>query len=208
MRRPDATIAWALVVVAIYLVVLSQSYGPALRWTARQALLIGEIIAAVLTQAVPLLTLGIITPLILHHGRDGTGRWAGIVLAAGSGGGIAGALIAGLFLVPGLGLTRSFLSIAALLAVTALSVIWCARSWFAAMASLAALALIMWCWERQKPDCVIESLYGQLEMRTTDTAKTLMIDGLPQTGCPSGLCAVKHCNMAICWNCRWRCGRT
>jgi MFS family permease len=116
---PGAAIAWALAVSAVYLVATSQLYGPALRWSAEQPLLIGEIIAAALVQAVPMMMLGLITPVILHHGRDGMGRWGGAVLAAGSGGGIAGALAAGLLLVPGLGLARSFLLLAALLAVAA-----------------------------------------------------------------------------------------
>jgi hypothetical protein len=87
---------------------LSQFYGPALRWSTDGPLLFGVIAAACITQAVPLGMLGAITPVILHHGNIAPGRWAGLVLAASSGGGIAGALTAGLVLLPRLGLTRSY----------------------------------------------------------------------------------------------------
>ena len=86
------TIAWALTIAAAYLTVLSYGYGPALRWAAEQPLVVGEIIAALLVQGVPVTMLGTIPPVILHHGHDGNAHWAALVLAAGSGGGILGAL--------------------------------------------------------------------------------------------------------------------
>ena len=75
--------------------------------------------------------LGMMTPVILHHRRDGTAHWAALVLAAGSGGGIVGALAAGLFFIPALGLARSFLVLAGLLAVAAVPAVWHGRCWLA-----------------------------------------------------------------------------
>ena len=118
--KPEGVIAWSLTLAAVFLVVLSQCYGPLLRWAAGQPLLAGEIMAAWIVQAVPLLALGTITPVILHQGRDASGRWGGTVLAAGSAGGIAGALAAGLLLPPAVGLARSLLALAAVLAAAAL----------------------------------------------------------------------------------------
>ena len=45
------TVAWALTVAATYLTILSHGYGPALRWSAEQPLLVGELIAACVIQA-------------------------------------------------------------------------------------------------------------------------------------------------------------
>jgi spermidine synthase len=109
------------------------------------------------------------------------------VLAAGSSGGVAGALATGLLLVPGLGLARSLLALAALLAVAAAPAICRGRCWLAAILLLGSLAASAWCWERQGQNRVVESLYGQLEVRTSEIATTLRIDGLPQTGLPKRL---------------------
>ena len=140
--EPATVIAWALLVAAGYLVVLSQFCNAALQWTAKLPLLIAEVGAAVLVQAAPLIVLGTITPVILHHGRNGTGCWAGVVLAVGSGGGIVGALAVGLLLVPAIGLTRSFLVVAAILAITAIPAIWYGRSRLAAIVLLLTLASV------------------------------------------------------------------
>ena len=185
--QPERVIAWSLTTAAGYLVVLSQAYRPLLRWTATEPLLVGEIMAAWIVQAVPLVALGTMTPVILHRGRDGTGRWAGAVLAAGSGGGIAGALAVGLLLAPAFGLARSLLALAALLAAAAAPAIVRGRCRLAAIVAIGSLAAAAWCWAHQEQDCVTESLLGQLEVRTSPLATTLLIDGLPQTGLPRRL---------------------
>ncbi len=185
--QPERVIAWSLTATAAYLIALSQTYGPLLRWAASQPLLAGEILAAAIVQAVPLAALGTMTPVILHHGQDRAGRWAGIVLAAGSGGGIAGALAAGLLLVPAFGLARSLLVLAALLAVAAAPAIVRGRCRLAAIFALVSLAAAAWCWAHHEQDRVTESLQGQLEVRTSPLATTLLIDGLPQTGLPKQL---------------------
>lgn len=182
-----ALIVWALAVAAGYLVVLSQVHGPALRWLAEPPLVLGAILAAAMTQAVPLAMLGTTTPAIIQFGRPRSGRWAGIVLAAGCGGAVAGALVTGFLLLPGLGLTRSLLVVAVLLAGTALPGAWTERRWWAGLLLLASLASAGWCWGRPAQGRVVESLYGQLEVRTTPSARVLLIDGLPQTGLPGQL---------------------
>ena len=183
----NASIIWALAIAAAYLVVFSQVHRPALRWSAETPLLLGAIIAAAMTQAVPLAMLGMVTPIILKYGRNRNGRWAGIVLAAGCGGGIAGALVAGFLLLPGLGLARSFLCVALLLSGTALPGAWAQRRWLGGLFLLTCLVSAAWCWGRQQQDGVAESLHGQLEVRSTALASVLLIDGLPQTGMPERL---------------------
>ena len=135
----NVVLPWALVIAAASVVLLSQCYAPLLRWAAKQPMVLGELAAAVMLQAVPLVMLGILTPVILHDGDHVAGPWAGAVLAAGSGGGIAGALGAGLLLLPSLGLTRSLLLLATLLAATAIPAVWTGRRWTAAVVLLLTL---------------------------------------------------------------------
>ncbi len=183
----NASIIWPLAVAAAYLMILSQAHRPILRWSAEPPLLLGAILAAATTQAVPMAMLGITTPIILKCGQNHSGHWAGIVLAAGCGGGIAGALVTGFLLLPGLGLARSFLCVAVLLAGTALPGALMERRWLAGLLLLTSLASAAWCWARQQRDGVVESLYGQLEIRTTTSARVLLLDGLPQTALPERL---------------------
>lgn len=184
--KPEGVIAWSLTLAAVFLVVLSQCYGPLLRWAAGQPLLAGEIMAAWIVQAVPLLALGTITPVILHQGRDASGRWGGTVLAAGSAGGIAGALAAGLLLPPAVGLARSLLALAAVLAAAALPAAFRGRHGWRRSARWDRLPRrpVAGCDEQNR---VIQSLHGQLEVRSDPLATTLLIDGLPQTGLPEHL---------------------
>ena len=186
---PPVALAWSLAVAAVYLVFLSQSQYALLRWVAGADLIVAELLAALVIQAVPLIALGAATPVVLHAGRDANGRWAGTVLAAGSGGGIVGALAAGLFLLPALGIERSLLALAAVVAGAAVPVAFCGRARFAALVALGTIGIAVWCWARHSSTGVVESYYGQLEVRTSEIDKTLTIDGLPQTGLPRRLAA-------------------
>jgi spermidine synthase len=188
-RRVSACrlIAWALAVSSACLVLVSQFHAAAVQWSADQPLAIGAIAAALVTQAVPLGMLGAISPAILDQERNATGRWAGTVLAAGSGGGIAGALGAGLVLLPGLGLTRCYLFLAGLLAVAALPAARHGRHWAAGMVLLVLLGMIAVCWRRHPPEAIVQSQYGQLEVRDIGLSRVLLVDGLPQTGLPEAL---------------------
>jgi spermidine synthase len=185
--KPLTVVTWALIVASIPLTILAQWYGPALRWSAEQPMLVGELIAVLAIQAVPMTMLGMISPVILHHRRDGGGRWAGCVLAAGSGGGIVGALATALLLVPGCGLACSFILLAAVLAVAALPAVWHQRRWLAGLVLLASFAMMAWSWVGPEESHVVESLFGQLEVRKNAVAKVLIIDGMQQTGLPTGL---------------------
>lgn len=196
-ERAGGVIAWSLAFAAACLVLLSQYYTSAMCWAAGQSLLLGALAAAMITQAVPLCLLGTITPAILRQGSR-KGPWAGLVLAAGSSGGIAGALLTGLVLLPELGLTRSYLLLAGVLALAAMPATWPKRRWLAALVILAALAMAAVCWCRHESGRVIQSRYGQLEVRKTETGRLLLIDGLPQTGLPAELRPATGCGMGIC----------
>jgi len=180
-------IAWSLAASSACLLLLAQFYNAAMRWAADCPLVLGTIMAALIIQAVPLGMLGTVTPVILHQERTTTGRWAGLVLAAGAAGGIAGALLAGLLLLPGVGLTRSYLAVAGLLALAAVPAVWPQRRWLAAGVLLALLTAVAVCWYRHRPGAVVQSRYGQLEVRDTGMSRVLLIDGLPQTGLPAEL---------------------
>ena len=91
-------------------------------------------------------------------------------------------------MIPGLGLAHSLLALAALLAIVAvsgdllraLSVCRDIGAWIQAAA--------VWYWTRGRSKIgVVESLYGQFEVRTSEIGSTLLIDGLPQTGLPKRL---------------------
>ena len=185
--QPCMVIAWSLAASSAYLLLLSQFYAHAMLWSAQCSLLIGAVAAALTTQAVPLILLGIITPTILQHGNGAAGRWAGVVLAAGSCGGIVGALAAGMICLPSLGLTRSYLLLAAALALLGMPAIWPQKRWLVGGVLLALLTAAAVCWRQHKPDTAVQSSYGQLEVRDTPTARILLMDGMPQTGLPSNL---------------------
>ena len=182
---PCGLISWSLTASSTCLLLVSQYYAAAMRWSASQPLLIGLIAAALITQAVPLGLLGSITPVILHNGQSGPGRWGGKILAFGSCGGIIGAIATGLVLLPGLGLTRSYLILSGLLGLTALPAVWPNRRWLAAGFLLVSLALSAVCWYCHKHDAAVQSAYGQLEIRDTGLSHVLLIDGMPQTGLPT-----------------------
>ena len=81
-----------------------------------------------------------------------------LVLAAGSGGGIVRAAGRGPPAHTGLGLARSFLVLAAILAAAAIPGVWHGRRWLAALLLLASLAFAAWCWNRPQQNRVVESL--------------------------------------------------
>jgi spermidine synthase len=129
--------------------------------------------------------LGVLTPVILRHGPH-RGSWGGFVLAAGSGGGIAGALAAGLVLLPGLGIERSYLLIAVVAAMAAAPAMLWERRWPAAAAVAVILAATVACWMRHDNREVLHSQKVQNEVVDDETGRVLLIDGLPQTGLTGG----------------------
>ena len=134
--------------------------------------------------------LGIISPLIVTHGpeRMSRGRWAGMVLAASSAGGIAGAPLTGLWLLPWLGIAKAYLTIAAVLAAVALPLaLKCTRGWpriTAVFLALIVLALAVCMSIYGQPDNAVESCYSRLEVRRLGDTKILISDGMPQTALP------------------------
>ena len=182
--RAAAAVPWALVIAAAALLAASQGYPVAMHWSAPHPLLVAALLAAVATQFVPMFMLGGVTPLILRAGAAETarGRWAGAVLAAGSGGGIVGALSVGLWLLPAVGLSRTYIGAGGVLVIAAVPAICRARRWFCAALAVACLTAAACGWLRGAPRSVIQSAYGQVEVRTIGEARVLLVDGLPQTG--------------------------
>ncbi len=155
-----------------------------MEWAAGLSLFRGAIVAAGITQAVPMALLGAITPVLITAGGGPSrrSRWAGGVLACGSFGGIAGALAAGLALLPALGLTRGYLVVACLLGVAAVAGVVANRRWIAGAILLAAAAAAVFVWLARTDQNVIHSPYGQIEVRRSNGGCVLLVDGLPQTG--------------------------
>ena len=186
--RPHLAVLWLMTAGAAPLVALSLCYTPAMHWAAGHSLVIAAVAAAALTQCVPMLLLGAITPLLLAPEREGTGTlplpgwWSGAVLAGGSAGGIAGALVVGLSLLPAVGLARTYLLIAAALTVAALVGAGAFRRWTALAFALAILVAALICWVLIGSPSVVQSRYGQIEVRRTEDGTVMLIDGMPQTG--------------------------
>ena len=70
-REPERADRLALAIAAVYLAALSQLYNSMLRWTATQPLPVGEILAALMVQGLPMVALGTITPLALRLAARG-----------------------------------------------------------------------------------------------------------------------------------------
>ncbi len=175
---------WTLIVAASVLAVLSQLYPCAVNWAARLPLVWASILASILIQFVPMLMLGVISPAILTAGRKKSpgGRWAGAVLASGSAGGIAGSLVIGLVALPRIGIAGCYLFIAAALVVTALPSAIFRRRWASSVILLLILVSAVMFWPHSASPNVIQSRYGQIEVRSSEDGAVLLIDGLPQTG--------------------------
>jgi spermidine synthase len=191
------TVAWSFILAAAALVLLAVKYQTAVDWAAEHSLVAGSLLAAAAVQAVPMFLLGTISPVILTagKGRCDAGRWSGLVLAAGSGGGIAGALAAALVGLPALGIARCYLAVAGGLLAIAMPAVVAQRRWIAGFLALATLGggILAWCSKAASGDetdtgrheeRVVQSLYGQVELRERDEGSLLVIDGLPQTGLP------------------------
>jgi hypothetical protein len=175
-------IAWSLTIAAAVLVLLSRFYSPAMRWAAGHSLFLGALVAAAATQSVPMMLLGLVTPVLVKAGRETVaGSWAGAVLACGSAGGIGGALLLGLTVLPRLGLSKCYLVIAAVLLLCSLPAAWKERRWIIAalLAAVTTLAIALWP-AGQKTD-IIQSAHGQIEIRDVEGGRLLLIDGLPQS---------------------------
>jgi len=175
---------WTLIVAALVLAVLSQLYPSTMNWAARLPLIWASILASILTQFVPMLMLGAVSPAILTAKRKNgpSGRWAGAVLASGSAGGIAGSLVVGLVALPGIGIARCYLLIAAALVVTTLPSAIFRRRWISSVFLLLILLSAVASWTRSADPDVIQSRYGQIEVHNSEDGAVLLIDGLPQTG--------------------------
>jgi len=183
--RPGAAIAWSLVAAAVSLVALSVIHKPVVRWAGGLSLFCGALTASLCTQLVPMSLLGIISPVLLRARREGSrGTWAGLVLACGSVGGIAGALLMGTLLLPALGLTRCYLLPAGLLAGAAFPAALRERRWVALGLGIASLVLASLLALWRAGDGATQSRHGQIEIRTIGDAPTLLIDGIPQTAMP------------------------
>jgi SAM-dependent methyltransferase len=186
-RSPLAIVAWALCLGAAALAAAAWLYRPVTQACARGSLTTGSLLAAAILEGPPMLLLGTIAPaLIAAGGEERRGPWAGWVLSTGSAGGIAGALAAGLWLIPAIGLGRTFVVLSFLLGLAAVPA--CVRPArpagliVLAVAGLAGVAR----WPGAVSAGVVESPYGQIEVREELGEKRLLVDGLPQTSLPAG----------------------
>ncbi len=175
-------IAWSLTIAAAVLVLLSRFYGPAMRWAAGHSLLLGALAAAAVTQSLPMMLLGLVTPVLVKAGRETVaGSWAGAVLACGSAGGIGGALLIGLTVLPRLGLSKCYLVIAAVLLLSSLPAAWKERRWIIVALLAAVTTAVIALWPAGQNTDIIQSAHGQIEIRDVEGARVLLIDGLPQS---------------------------
>ena len=180
--RPQAVVAWSLAIAGAGLVLMANIHPRVMCSAAGLSLFWGSLVAAAATQCLPMVMLGLVAPVLVKaRGPAVPGRWAGAVLAAGSGGGIAGALVAGLWLLPAAGLTRSYLAVAAALAFAALPAAAAERRYVAAILAIAVLAAAAVCWRIAPGSSAVQSPYGQIEVREAGGGRVLLVDGLPQT---------------------------
>lgn len=183
---PGAIIAWAIALTGASAVVTGAFHHQAMQWAGELTPLAGTVAAALAGQLVPMLLLGTVSPAIVAAGqaRAPGGRWAGAVLAAGSAGGIAGALGVGLAGLPALGMGRCYALIAAALCLVALAPALHGRRWRCAAVVVAVLAAAAWLWAARAESGVVHSPLGQIEVRRGPEGSVLLIDGLPQSAWP------------------------
>ena len=186
-RPPQAIVAWSLCLAATVMAAAAWLYRPLTQACAQGSLTAASLLAAGFLEGPPMLLLGTIAPALIAAGDEKRrGPWAGWVLSAGSAGGIAGALAAGMWLIPAVGLARTFVVLAFALALAAVPA--CVRPVRPAglvLLALAALAGIAR-WPGGVSARVVESPYGQIEVRGDATERRLLVDGLPQTSLPPG----------------------
>lgn len=185
----DRPIVCVLAVASVTLVVFSQIYSTAMNWCSGFSIFASAILGSSFSQLVPMLMLGITTPLVLHLNplKSRPGVWHGLVLACGSLGGIVGSLCAGVFFLPAFGLSRSYLLIAALLTFTAFPVLLARHKWMQLSWFLTVLALIFVCWIYSREAGVVQSRYAEIRLAATDRGTALLIDGIIQTGFAPGM---------------------
>ena len=180
----DSVVTWSFATAAAAMTVLSRIYRPLMTWAAGLPLVGGSLVAATLTQFIPMLVLGTNTPVLLQAGesRARKGIWHGLVLACGSAGGIAGALIVALVFLPSFGLGRSYLLLSLVLILATTPAMCRRRCWTRSLVLLALLAAIAVCWWHSEESQIVQSQYGEIETRHEAGQSILLIDGLPQTG--------------------------
>jgi predicted membrane-bound spermidine synthase len=182
-RIPAYDIAgWALTLTAAASIVLGALYKPAMHWAAQFNGAAGAITAALIGQLVPMLFLGVVSPAIVSTVTgQGARRWAGSVLAFGSIGGIAGALVIGLATLPALGLARSYAVVAGVLCLAVLSESIHRRRW-SRLGTIAIVLIAAGClWGARRDPAVIQSPLGQIEFHNGPDGRLLLFDGLPQS---------------------------
>jgi len=180
----ESVVVRSIVVAAAATAILSRVYRPLMMWAAGLPLLGGSLVAAMLTQSVPLSMLGMNTPVLLQAGgsRGRKGLWHGLVLACGSAGGIAGALIVALVFLPSFGLGRSYLLLSLVLVLATVPIVCRGRQWRTSAILLTLLAASVACWCYSGESQVIQTQHGEIEVRRGPGQSLLLMDGLPQTG--------------------------
>jgi spermidine synthase len=153
-RWPDATVLLGIMAVAAFGVGLIPTLSrPMLRFAAagladfEAGMLAGSLASVLALFALPIILLGVASPYAIRLMLDdvaSSGRTSGRVYAASTAGSIAGSFLPVLLLIPTIGTRATFAVLAAALLGTAvLGFILIRRPW-AALATTAALLLVLW----------------------------------------------------------------
>lgn len=207
-RRPVAKGMYSLIAAAIVTTLVIPLWDRELcLWSAQTfEIRTGVLVASIILFLPPLFFLGCVSPyairLAIHEVRN-AGKTAGLLFAVSTLGSVAGSIITGFYLIPGIGVTMTLVVIAVLLAVPCL--LWALLAKRAARAAIIALVTIVMAgvgaWRAEsRPFANSDSVrllderdgrYALLsvaeipEVRghpNSDWVRWLLIDGIPQTG--------------------------
>jgi spermidine synthase len=146
--------------------------------------LAGAVVATSVLILPPVFALGALLPSLaeLRAASAAPGRVVGRLVGASTAGSLAGVLLAGLVLVPGLGLRASALLLAAALAGAGVPLLVPRRASGLALAGIAGATGAAWAWPGGAAGerFVRETPYGRLEVERTELGTTLRMDGIAQ----------------------------
>lgn len=204
-RRPSADMMYAIVLVSgVWIGFLPWLDGPVLvaayeafdgAWRIRGGVLLGSTILF----APPLTLLGMVSPYAIKLALadlQHAGRTAGVLYAISTVGSVAGTILVGYWLIPGVGITNTLLIITALIVAPALLWFAMGRRWLAVVGSLIAFVVgastALSSFGQPLPPMgtrVVEkrdSQYGQLKVFDMDRGdrptRWLLLEGTAQTG--------------------------
>ncbi len=192
---PRAPIAWLLYACAVMLVLEAHMGAVLVRMTLQFPWNLG-LGAAALTLVPPLFLLGAVEPLLAQELIAPPSRPAlvvGNLLAAVTLGGVAGSLLTGLLLLPGLGVSHTLLAAGVGTLLLAVACFAADRSWLRGIVALILFAAVWFGATWLGSHTVVkppegarilsekEGLHGRLQLVAADGYLALLADGVPQT---------------------------